>query len=246
MTGSATNMAATALREKALQIAGHLLEANPADLRIEGGSVFVAGSREGPVLSLGDLAAAVAEGAPLADRFGPGLTATEVFTADHMTYPYGIHAVVVEIDPATAGCKVTRYVVAYDTGRAVNPMLVEGQLVGGVAQGIGGALLEQFLYDDMGQPLAVSFMDYLLPTANEVPAVEVILREDAPSPLNPLGVKGAGEGGINAVGAAIAAAVDHALGQPMSVTRLPISPDSLHRLLSSDDSMRRTFFGADA
>jgi CO/xanthine dehydrogenase Mo-binding subunit len=154
-----------------------------------------------------------------------------VFTADHMTYPYGVHVAVVEIDRATAGCRVVRYVVGYDTGRAVNPMLVEGQLVGGVAQGIGGALLEEFLYDDYGQPLAVSFMDYLLPTATEVPSVEVILREDAPSPLNPLGVKGAGEGGINAAGAAIAAAVDDALGRPMSVTRLPISSDTLHRLL---------------
>jgi CO/xanthine dehydrogenase Mo-binding subunit len=122
-------------------------------------------------------------------------------------------------------------VVGYDIGRAVNPMLVEGQLVGGVAQGIGGALLEQFKYDASGQPLAVSFMDYLLPTATEVPPVEIVLRQDSPSPLNPLGVKGAGEGGINAVGAAIAAAVDQALGRPMAVTRLPISPDTLHGLV---------------
>lgn len=231
MTGSATSMASATVRDKALQIAGHLLEANEADLRIEMGKVFVAGSREGPVLTIGDLASAVAPGEALAERLGVGLEATEVFTADHMTYPYGVHAVVVEVDPSTAGCRVIRYVVGYDTGRAVNPMLVEGQLVGGVAQGIGGALLEQFLYDESGQPLAVSFMDYLLPTASEVPPVEIILREDAPSPLNPLGVKGAGEGGINAVGAAIASAVDQALGRPMAVTRLPISPDALHRLL---------------
>jgi carbon-monoxide dehydrogenase large subunit len=92
--------------------------------------------------------------------------------------------------------------------------------------------MEQFLYDETGQPLAVSFMDYLLPTVAEVPTVEVILRQDSPSPLNPLGVKGAGEGGINAVGAAIAAAIDQAVGRPMAVMRLPVSPDALHLLLA--------------
>lgn len=232
MTGSATTMAAGSVREKALRVAADLLEADAADLRIEDGRVFVEGSPDGPSFTLGDLATAVAPGSVGATRHGAGLLATEVFLADHMTYPYGIHAAVVVVDPATAGCRVVRYLVGYDVGRAVNPMLVEGQLVGGVAQGIGGALLEEFRYDDAGQPLSASFMDYLLPTASEIPAVELLLREDAPSPLNPLGVKGAGEGGINAVGAVIAAAVDDALGRPMAVLRLPISPDRLHQLLS--------------
>ena len=233
MTGSATAMAAASVRNKALRIAADLLEASPADLRMEDGRVFVEGSREGPSLTLADLAMAVAPGSAGVERHGPGLVATEEFLADHMTYPYGIHAAVVVVDPATAGCKVLRYLVGYDVGRAVNPMLVEGQLVGGVAQGIGGALLEEFHYDEAGQPLSASFMDYLLPTAAEIPAVELVLREDAPSPLNPLGVKGAGEGGINAAGAAIAAAVDDALGLPMAVARLPISPERLHQLLNS-------------
>ncbi|HLF61846.1 MAG TPA: xanthine dehydrogenase family protein molybdopterin-binding subunit [Acidimicrobiia bacterium] len=232
MTGSATTMAAGSVREKALRVAADLLEANAADLRIEDGRVFVEGSRNGPSLTLADLALAVAPGSDGAGRHGAGLVATEEFLADHMTYPYGIHAAVVVVDPATAGCRVIRYLVGYDVGRAVNPMLVEGQLVGGVAQGIGGALLEEFRYDDAGQPLSASFMDYLLPTASEIPAVELVLREDAPSPLNPLGVKGAGEGGINATGAVIAAAVDDALGLPMAVLRLPISPERLHQLLS--------------
>jgi CO/xanthine dehydrogenase Mo-binding subunit len=151
-----------------------------------------------------------------------------------MTYPYGVHAAVVEIDPDTAGCRVVRYVVGYDVGRAVNPLLVEGQLAGGVAQGIGGALLEEFRYDGTGQPLAASFIDYLMPTASEIPRIEVLLREEAPSPLNPIGVKGAGEGGVNGVGAAIAAAVDDALGRPGAVVRLPITPTDLNRLIRHD------------
>jgi aerobic carbon-monoxide dehydrogenase large subunit len=126
---------------------------------------------------------------------------------------------------------VERYLVAYDIGRAVNPMLVEGQLAGGVAQGIGGAMFEEFTYDERGEPLAVTFADYLIPTAREIPPLDVIIAEDAPSPLNPLGLKGAGEGGANAVGAAIAAAVDDALGMPGAVTRLPVTPQHLRDLL---------------
>ena len=233
MTGSAAYKAAGSVREKALKVAADVLEANAADLVIEDGRVYVAGTRDGPSLTLADVALSLTPGSVGAERHGAGLIATEEFLADHMTYPYGIHAAVVVVDPGTGGCRVTRYLVGYDVGRAINPMLVEGQLVGGVAQGIGGALLEEFRYDEVGQPLSASFMDYLLPTVSEIPEVEVILREDAPSPLNPLGVKGAGEGGINAAGAAIAAAIDDALGQPMRVTRLPISPDYLHTLLNS-------------
>lgn len=153
------------------------------------------------------------------------------FHADHMNYPYGIHAAVVRVDVETCGATVERYVVACDVGRAVNPMLVDGQLVGGAVQGIGGALFEEFIYDPAGQPLATTFADYLMPTAAEVPPIETLLTEDAPSPQNPMGVKGAGEGGINAAGAAIAAAVDDALGRPGAVTRLPITPLRLHRML---------------
>ena len=124
-----------------------------------------------------------------------------------------------------------RLVVAYDTGRVVNPVLVNGQIHGGAAQGLGGALLEEFMYDDAAQPLSASFMDYLMPTADEMPAVEVLVTEDAPSPLNPLGVKGAGEGGITAVGAAIANAVADALECPEDVTRIPLSPERVRRLV---------------
>ena len=121
-----------------------------------------------------------------------------------------------------------RYAVAYDIGRVINPTLVQGQIVGGLAQGIGGALLEEFAYDAGGQPLAASFMDYLLPTAEEVPYVEMLITEDAASPLNPLGVKGAGEAGTAGVGAAIANAVSDALGQ--DIRQLPLNPQRVMEL----------------
>ena len=144
-----------------------------------------------------------------------------------MVYPYGVHVAAVRIDADTGGVTIERYVVAYDIGKAVNPMLIEGQIAGGVAQGIGGALLEEFLYDESGEPFSVTFADYLMPTAREMPAVDVLITEDAPSPLNPLGLKGAGEGGANAVGAAIAAAIDDALRRPGAVTELPVTPQRL-------------------
>ncbi len=164
---------------------------------------------------------------------GAALSAEGWFRADHMAYPYGIHAAVVRVDTGTCGITVERYVVACDIGRAVNPMLVEGQLAGAAVQGIGGALYEEFVYDETGQPLVTTFADYLMPTAAEVPLIETLVTEDAPATQNPLGVKGAGEGGINAVGAAIAAAVDAAIGRPGAVTRLPITPLRLHRMLSA-------------
>jgi CO/xanthine dehydrogenase Mo-binding subunit len=148
-----------------------------------------------------------------------------------MNYPYGVHVAVARVDAATGGVTIERYFVAYDIGRAVNPMLVEGQIAGGVAQGLGGALMEEFLYDDRGEPLSVSFADYLMPTARDVPLLDVVITEDAPSPLNPLGLKGAGEGGVNAVGAAVAAAIDDAIGMPGAITRLPVTPQRLREIL---------------
>jgi CO/xanthine dehydrogenase Mo-binding subunit len=144
-------------------------------------------------------------------------------------YPYGIHIAAVEVDTGTGGVEIKRFAVGYDIGRCINPVLVRGQITGGAAQGIGGALLEEFVYDAEGQPLAASFMDYLMPTASEMPEVEILVTEDAPSPLNPLGVKGAGEGGTAAVGAAIANAVSDALG--VEVNRLPLSPDRVNELM---------------
>ena len=150
--------------------------------------------------------------AELARAFPGELSAEDTFESAHMVYPYGVHIVAVRVDTETGGVTIERYVIAYDVGKAVNPTLVEGQIAGGLAQGIGGALLEEFLYDENGEPLSVTFADYLMPTAREIPEVSILISEDAPSPLNPLGLKGAGEGGTNPVGAAIASAIDDALG----------------------------------
>jgi carbon-monoxide dehydrogenase large subunit len=159
------------------------------------------------------------------------LAAEGTFHTDHMTYPYGVHIAVARVDGETGGVEVERYLVAYDVGKAVNPTLIEGQLAGGAVQGLGGALFEEFVYDERGEPLAVTFADYLIPTAHEVPPIDVIITEDAPSPLNYLGLKGAGEGGANAVGAAIAAAIDDAIGIPGAVIELPITPQRLRKIL---------------
>jgi aerobic carbon-monoxide dehydrogenase large subunit len=132
------------------------------------------------------------------------------------------------VDPASGAVHIHRYAVAYDIGRCINPVLVKGQIAGGFAQGVGGALLEEFSFDAAGQPLSASFMDYLIPTSEEIPDVQVLITEDAPSPLNPLGVKGAGEAGTSAVGAAIANAVSDALG--VEVTRLPLNPQRVMEL----------------
>jgi carbon-monoxide dehydrogenase large subunit/6-hydroxypseudooxynicotine dehydrogenase subunit gamma len=137
----------------------------------------------------------------------------------------------VKVDPDTGGVQVLRYVVSYDIGRALNPTLIKGQIAGGFAQGLGGALMEEFTYNERGDPLASTFADYLMPTAHEVPDVEVVLTEDHPSPLNPLGIKGAGESGVNAVGGAIASAIDDAIGIPGAITQLPVTPQRLKAII---------------
>jgi CO/xanthine dehydrogenase Mo-binding subunit len=214
-------MAAVKLREAALAAAAELMQTSAARLDIADGEIVRSDGR-GPSMQLAALAAAK-----------KGLNAEAEFTSAHMVYPYGAHVVQVKLDAETGGIAIERYLVAYDVGRAVNPMLVEGQIVGGVAQGLGGALYEEFLYDDNGEPLSVTFADYLLPTAREVPAIDVTVTEDAPSPLNPLGLKGAGEGGINPVGAALASAIDDALGRPGAVTQLPVTPQRLRALITA-------------
>jgi carbon-monoxide dehydrogenase large subunit/6-hydroxypseudooxynicotine dehydrogenase subunit gamma len=150
-----------------------------------------------------------------------------------MVFPYGIHVAVVRVDRETGEVVVERYLVAYDVGRAINPIMIEGQITGGLAQGIGGALYEEFTYDARGEPLAVTLADYLTITAKEMPSAKVLITEDAPSPRNPLGIKGAGEAGTNGVGAAIAAAIDQAISVPGAVTQLPVTPQRMRRLLKA-------------
>ncbi|HZM46429.1 MAG TPA: xanthine dehydrogenase family protein molybdopterin-binding subunit [Burkholderiales bacterium] len=225
MTGSAVHVAASNVRAKAIEAAAGLMRV-PADaLDIVNGKVVRKDSADAISIDLGEVARTLADGR------GPGLTAEGWFETEHMNYPYGVHVAVVSVDRETGGVAVERYLVAYDVGRAINPMLVEGQMAGGFAQGLGGALLEEFQYDARGQPLSVTFADYLLPTARETPMVDVIVSEDAPSPLNPLGIKGAGEGGVPGVGAALAAAIDDAIGVPGAVTCLPVTPMRMKEIL---------------
>lgn len=233
MTGEATRQAALKLRDKALAAAAELMQMQADQLDIVDGEIVRLDGSTGPSMTLGEIAKALAPGSNLVGDDEPGLFAEASFESKHMTYPYGVHVAVVSLASDTGGITVERYLVAYDIGKAINPMLVDGQIVGGVAQGIGGALYEEFTYDDRGEPLAVTFADYLMPTAREVPEVDVIISEDAPSPLNPMGLKGAGEGGTNAVGAAIAAAIDDALGMPGAITQLPVSPQKVKALLKS-------------
>ena len=189
------------------------------------------GKSSGPSISVAEIARHLLPSSRTRGDREPGLSGEGWFFTDHMNYPYGVHVAVVRIDRDTGHVEVERYLVAYDIGRAVNPMLVEGQIAGGFAQGIGGSLFEEFTYDERGEPLNVTFADYLMPTAREVPDLDVLICEDAPSPLNPLGLKGAGEGGTNAVGAAVASAIDDALQRPGAVTQLPVTPQRLKEII---------------
>ena len=210
--GAAVLRSAETVRKRLLDLASEELEIAPEDLAVEGDRVVARGA-ESRYVTLADLASAST------------IDEEAVFESEDMTFPYGVHCAAVEVDTETGGVEVAAYTIGYDIGRAVNPLLVDGQIVGGLAQGLGGALFEELAYDADGQLVAGSFMDYLLPTADEVPRVDVLVTEDAPTPRNPLGAKGAGEGGTAAAGAAIANAVADALGvEPL---RLPLSPQRI-------------------
>jgi carbon-monoxide dehydrogenase large subunit/6-hydroxypseudooxynicotine dehydrogenase subunit gamma len=236
MTASATHNGALKLRAKALAAAAELMQARPDALEIADGKVRRREQPAGPSISLGELAEHLGPTSKTLGGREPGLSAEGWFRVEHQVYPYGIHFAVVKVDRDTGGVDVEDYVIAYDIGRAINPALVKGQIVGGFAQGLGGALLEEFTYNERGDPLATTFADYLMPTAHEIPEVDVILREDYTSPLNPLGIKGAGESGITGVGAAIASAIDDAIGMPGAVTQLPVTPQRLKQTLNRQHS----------
>ena len=243
MTANAVAVAAANVRIKALEMAGELLQASPVELDIVDGIVVRRDMPTGPSVSLAKVAQALRPAAKTRGGRPPGLSADGWFDTDHQVYPYGNQFAVVKIDPLTGHVAIEKYFIAYDIGRAINPMLVRGQILGGFAQGLGGALYEEFLYDERGEPLSVTFADYLVPTMREMPPVEILLTEDAPSPRNPLGIKGAGESGIAPVGAAIASAVENALQMPGAVTRLPLTPQRIKALIdqrSADVATRET------
>ena len=233
MTASATHNGAMKLKAKAIEVAAELMQA-PADaLDVVDGKVVRKDRPSGPSISLGEIAGHLEPTSKTLGDRPPGLSAEGWFRVEHQVYPYGIHFAVVKVDRETGAVALERYVIAYDIGRAINPALVKGQIVGGFAQGLGGALLEEFTYNERGDPLATTFADYLMPTVRETPKIDVLLREDYTSPLNPLGIKGAGESGITGVGAAIASAIDDAIGMPGAVTQLPVTPQRLKQILNS-------------
>jgi aerobic carbon-monoxide dehydrogenase large subunit len=235
VAGSACHESAVRVREKALKLASEALEAAPEDLELSAGFVAVRGSDHR--ISLGELAqranplrGAVTPGSE------PGLEATAYFGPERGTTAFGVHAMIVAVDPETAMIDIEKYVVVHDCGRMINPVIVEGQVHGGVAQGIGNAFYEALHYDDDAQLLNASFMDFLVPTACEVPHMEVGHTE-TPSPLNPLGVKGVGEAGSIPVGALLAQALDDALSDHgVEVLEIPLSPNRLFELIRQGPS----------
>ncbi len=233
VAGSACHAAAMAVREKVLNLASTLLDATRDELELAGGRVFVKGA-DARGLSLGELSG---KSNPLrgAVRPGtePGLESTAYFGPDRGSTASGVHAIIVEVDPETATVDIQRYLVVHDCGTIINPMLVEGQIHGGVAHGIGNAFYEQLIYDEQGQLLNASFMDYLLPTATDVPPIETAHRETA-SPYNVVGLKGVGEAGCIPTGAVFAQAVEDALsGSGVEITEIPLSPNRLFELIEA-------------
>ena len=230
VAGNATNEAAKRVREKAVRLAAERFEVSEDEIELAGGQARIAGSPE-QTISLGELAklanpmrGAVKPGSE------PGLEATAYFGPYRGATASGCHAMIVELDPETMQIDVKKYVVVHDCGRVLNPLIVDGQVHGGVAQGIGNAYYEQLVYDDNGQLLSASFMDFLLPTSLDVPRVDVG-HEETVSPLNELGTKGAGEAGAIPVGALFAQAVENALAIPgFEILEIPLKPSRLWEL----------------
>ena len=249
MAGSAIHLSCQTLKARILALAAAYLDAEPSALELRRGIVIrrPAGASSGDSGGVSDSGstpesggltlAQVAELAAAGREFdGPetALEATEYFRSDRWTYSYGSHAALVAVDAETGQLEVLRYVVVEDVGRCINPLTMHGQSVGGAAQGIGGTLLEELVYDEGGQLLSGTLMDYLLPTSRDIPDIESVILEEAPSPLNPLGVKGAGEGAILATGAALAnAAADALAGHNAQITRLPLSPANLRAAMGN-------------
>jgi aerobic carbon-monoxide dehydrogenase large subunit len=231
VAGSACHEAAKLVRAKVVEVAARVLGVPEAEIEVARGRVGPRGAPE-RWLGLGELAAhanplrgAVTPGTE------PGLEATAYFGPDHGSTASGVHAMVLEVDPETAMVRILRYIVVHDCGRLINPVIVAGQVQGGVAHGIGNAFYEQLVFDEGGQLLNASFMDYLLPTAMEVPRVEMAHRETA-APLNPLGLKGVGEAGCIPTGALFAQALEDALPHlPLEIREIPLSPNRLFELL---------------
>jgi len=230
VAGNAVHAASEQVREKTVRLAAEVLEAAEVDIELAGGKARVVGSdRE---ISLGELArrANPMRGA-VKPGTEPGLESTRYFGPQRGATASGVHAMIVEVDPETFDLDIRKYVVVHDCGKVLNPLLVDGQIHGGVAQGIGNAWYEQLVYDDNGQLLTGSFMDFLLPTALDVPRME-LGHEETLSPLNPIGAKGVGEAGAIPVGALFAQALENALAVPgLEIREIPLKPSRLWELV---------------
>jgi carbon-monoxide dehydrogenase large subunit len=236
VAGNAVNEAAKDVRQKVLRLAAEHFEAAEDDLELVDGHVRVKGVPQ-RALPLGELAnkANPLRGA-VKPGTTPGLEATNYFGPASGATASGVHAMIVEVDPETFGVQVLRYVVVHDCGTVINPLILEGQVQGGVAQGLGNAFYEQLVYDENGQLLTGTFMDYLVPTAMEVPRVTAG-HTTTPSPLNPLGIKGAGEAGAIPVGPLFAQAVENALAVPgLELLEIPLSPNRLWEVVMEAQS----------
>jgi aerobic carbon-monoxide dehydrogenase large subunit len=231
LAGNAIAEAAAEVRERATRIAAEMLEISPEDLELADGAFSPKGS-PGTKLPLGDVAGFLSPFNPARPKGEPAeLAAGSIYRPSTVTYAAGVHVAVVAVDVATGMVELLRYAVAHDCGRVVNPTIADGQIAGGVMQGIGGALYEELVYDDAGQLVTGSFLDYLLPTASEAPELR-LAHMDVPSPLNALGVKGLGEGGAIGPPAAIANAVEDALLDLGVVVREgPLGPSRVRDLI---------------
>ena len=239
VAGNAINEAAKDVRGKILKLASELLEVDEADLILGEGQVQVKGVPD-RAIPLGELAqkANPMRGA-VKPGTEPGLEATNYFGPEYGATAVGVHAMIVKIDPDTMAVDIQKYVVVHDCGEVINPLILDGQIHGGIAQGIGNAFYEKLAYDSEGQLLTGSFMDYLLPTALEMPAI-AIGHEVTPSPLNPLGVKGAGEAGAIPTGPLFAQAVEDALGMAdLEILEIPLSPSRIWELVRGTEATDR-------
>ncbi len=252
-SGNAIHKAAAKARRIILAAAANMLEAAEEDIELRDGAAWVVGTNRSA--SLAEIATATnplryafneaaasatqfapasrSDGPPLAEGCAPGVEAVDYFSPSHSTWAFGVHAAVIEVDPDLCTIDVKRYVCIHDCGRMINPMIVEGQVMGGLAQGMGGAFYERCAFDAEGVPLNANFVDFLMPYATEVPDVEIVHME-TPTPLNPLGVKGVGEAGTIPVAQVVASAVEDALA-PFGIAPIheaPLTPNAIHDLLA--------------
>ena len=252
-SGNAIHKASVKARDQIIEAAANMLEAAEEDIELRDGAAWVVGTNRSATLaevatatnplryafnkaaqSATQFAASSQhDGPPLAEGMAPGIEATDYYSPPHSTWAFGVHAAIIEVDPDLCTIDVKRYVCIHDCGKMINPMIVEGQVMGGIAQGVGGAFYERCEFDDDGIPINANFMDFLVPYATEVPNVDII-HSETPTPLNPLGVKGVGEAGTIPVAQVYASAIEDAL-KPFGIAPIreaPLTPNAIHDLLT--------------